>query len=129
MAKMITNFAIRIAGMVPDISRQCNFTDIANQSTEMKLYIKLSCQLGLMGLKSDGTPDTTFNPTDEVTRSQFGTVLSRLIRGTRYDGGTPYYQAHLQALNTAHIMNNITDPSAMKEIRGYVMLMLQRTFT
>jgi hypothetical protein len=79
MAKMITNFAIRVAGLVPDTSRQRNFTDSDNESIEMQLYIKLSCQLGIMGLKSDGSPDVVFNPADDVTRAEFGTMLSRII--------------------------------------------------
>lgn len=85
MAKMISNFAITIAGLTPDTSAQCNFNDISNQSSEMKFYIKLACQLGLMGLQSDGTPDTTFNPTQDVTRAQFGTILSRVIRANTYN--------------------------------------------
>jgi len=48
MAKMISNFAITLAGFTPDTTKECTFTDIGNQSTEMKFYIKLSCQLGLM---------------------------------------------------------------------------------
>lgn len=45
---MISNFAITLAGFTPDTTKECTFTDIGNQSTEMKFYIKLSCQLGLM---------------------------------------------------------------------------------
>ena len=69
-----------------------------------------------MGLKSDGTPDTVFNPGDELTRAQFGTVLSRMIWGNLHNGYAPYYQAHLQALKTAGVMFDITDPY-MKEVR------------
>jgi len=49
MAKMISVFAIMLGERVPDTSAKCTFTDIANQSTEMKFYINLACQLGLMG--------------------------------------------------------------------------------
>lgn len=45
MAKMIVNFAIKVLGLKPDTTRICEFTDIDDQSTELKLYIKLSCQL------------------------------------------------------------------------------------
>lgn len=117
MAKMISNFAVRVAGRTPDTNRECDFADIGNESTELKFYIKLSCQLGLMGLQSNGTPDTVFNPRSEVTRSQFGTVLSRLIRGDTYNGGTPYYAPHLNALKAAGIMTQITNPSLRKELR------------
>ncbi|MEI7919954.1 MAG: hypothetical protein WCH65_07520 [bacterium] len=39
---------------------------MGNETTEMKTYIKLSCQLGLMGVGM-----TNFNPNDEITRAQF----------------------------------------------------------
>ena len=75
MAKMVSNFAIKLGGLTPDTTKQCTFNDIASQSTEMKLYIKLACQLGLMGVNID-----SFDPKGEVTRAQFGTILSRVIR-------------------------------------------------
>jgi hypothetical protein len=46
----------------------------------MKFYINIACQLGLMG---QGV--TTFNPDGEVTRAEFGTVLSRALYGTKYE--------------------------------------------
>ncbi len=122
MAKMISTFAIKLGWLTPNTKTPCNFSDINTQSTEMKVYIKLSCQLGLMGI---GT--TKFNPADEITRAQFGTILSRLIWRTKYDGGSPYYTLHLNALKRAEIMTQISTPT-MKELRGYVMLMLQRTY-
>ncbi len=122
MAKMISNFAIKFGGLTPDTSKSCTFDDITNQSTEMKFYIKLSCQLGLMG---QGI--THFDPKGEVTRAQFGTILSRLIRWDMYEWGTKYYTNHLNALKAAGIMTQISNPS-QKEIRGYVMLMMMRTY-
>jgi hypothetical protein len=59
---------------------------------------------------------TDFDPNGEVTRAQFGTILSRLIWGSTYDGGVKFYTNHLNALKIAGIMTNITDPS-MKELR------------
>lgn len=75
MAKMISNFAITLGGLTPNTSLDCEFDDIGNQSAEMKFYIKLSCQLGLMGQNM-----TDFLPNQQVTRAQFGTIMSRLIR-------------------------------------------------
>lgn len=46
--------------------------------------------------------------------------------GNKYDGATPFYANHLQALKDAGIMTKIENPSQL-EIRGYVMLMLQRS--
>jgi hypothetical protein len=64
----------------------CNFTDIDNETTELKFYIKLACQLGLMGLDAQGNIISTFSPNLSVTRAQFGTVLSRTLRGNQYNG-------------------------------------------
>lgn len=122
MAKMISNFAITLGGLTPNTGAQCNFTDISSQSAEMKFYIKLACQLGLMGQGM-----TKFNPSDTVTRAQFGTILSRMIRGDRYEGGVKYYTDHLAALKREGIMTQISNPS-MKEIRGYVMIMMKRVY-
>ncbi|MBU0626851.1 S-layer homology domain-containing protein [Patescibacteria group bacterium] len=41
--------------------------------------MRLACQLGIMGINTDGTPNTHFNPNDTVDRAQFGTTLSRVI--------------------------------------------------
>ena len=77
----------------------------------MKVYIKTACQLGLMGI---GT--THFNPNDEISRAQFGTILSRLIWGTKYNNGSNYYANHLNALKLAGIMTQISNPN-INEIR------------
>ena len=64
----------------------CDFTDMDSESIEMRFYSKLACQLGLMGLNANGLQVATFNPNEEVTRAQFGTVLSRTLRGNQYNG-------------------------------------------
>ena len=121
MAKMMVNYAVEVLGQTPDTSLACEFTDIANQSDELRGYIVEACQLGLMG---QGI--TAFNPNGVVTRAQFGTVLSRALYGDMYNvDTTPYYAEHLLALQDAGIMNNISNPNAV-EVRGYVMLMMQR---
>jgi hypothetical protein len=71
-----------------------------------------------------GIDIANFNPNGEVTRAEFGTVLSRALYGTLYNDGQPYYLNHLNALKTNTIITN-TNPD-MKELRGYVMLMLMR---
>lgn len=120
MAKMMVNYAKEVKGLTPDTSLACEFTDVANETAEMKGYITEACQMGLMG---QGI--TAFNPNGVVTRAQFGTVLSRVLYGDAYDGGDPYYAEHLQALKDAGIMTKIDNPNA-PEVRGYVMLMMQR---
>jgi hypothetical protein len=122
MAKMMVNFAKEVKGLTADTSKECAFTDVANQSDELKGYITEACQMGLMGVGI-----SAFNPNGIVTRAQFGTVLSRVLYGDAYNtDATPYYADHLQALKDAGIMNNISNPDA-PEVRGYVMLMMQRS--
>jgi hypothetical protein len=53
--------------------------------------------------------------------------LSRTLWGNKYEGGTPYYANHLNALKAAGIMNQIANAESTKEVRGYVMLMLMRS--
>ncbi len=125
-AKMISIFAIKQIKSIPNTWLICNFTDMDDENTEMKFYVKTACQLGLMWLDAKGVPVQTFNPNEEVTRAQFGTVLSRTLRGNQYNGGEPFYMLHLNALQKALIMKKIDTP-ANKELRWYVMLMLMRS--
>ncbi len=125
MAKMMVNYATKVMNLTPDTSLACNFTDISSQNEELQGYIKEACQLWLMGINDNGTPATSFDPNGEVTRAQFGTVLSRALYGNEYNGGTLYYTNHLNALKTAGIMTKIDTPNTA-EIRGFVMLMMMR---
>lgn len=119
MAKMMVTYAVKVLGLKPDTTQKCAFSDTSKESAELKSYITYACQLGLMGI---GTKK--FNPNGEVTKAEFGTVLSRVLYGKTNDGSIPYYKKHLNALKSAGIISNIT--STLKEQRGYVMLMLMR---
>ncbi len=120
MAKMMVNYSIRVLGKTLNTWANCNFTDLTWQSTEMKGYIKWACQLGIMGIGN-----ATFNPNGQVTRAQFGTVLSRTLYGEIYNTTwTWYYLKHLAALKEKGIISNISP--TLKEVRWYVMLMLMR---
>lgn len=63
-----------------------------------------------MGVNTDGTANSQFNPDDTVDRAQFGTILSRVIWGSVYNGGNPRYGLHLNALKAANIMTLISQP-------------------
>ena len=128
LAKMISEYAINVLKKPLNTGLNCSFPDMKNQSQELQQYSTTACQLGLMGLKTDWTPDTKFNPNAEITRAQFATTLSRLLRGNKNSTGSTYYEGHLQALKKAWIMTKISTPS-MKELRWYVMIMLQRAAT
>ena len=128
LAKMISEYAINVLKKPLNTGLNCSFPDMKNQSQELQQYSTTACQLGLMGLKTDWTPDTKFNPNAEITRAQFATTLSRLLRGNKNSTGSTYYEGHLQALKKAWIMTKISTPS-MKELRWNVFLMLQRAAT
>lgn len=125
-AKMISNFAINVLWKTTDSLAICEFTDMSKETPEMQYYARLACKLGIMGLLPDGTPDTKFTPNGEVTRAQFGTMLSRLLYGNENNGKPgQWYTAHLNALKVAGIMTKISIPTAL-ELRGRVMVMLER---
>jgi len=121
MAKMMVNYAIKVLNKTINTGLVCEFDDIFNETAEMRSYIKFACQLWLMWVDIN-----SFYPNGEVTRAQFGTVLSRALYGDTNEWWDIYYVKHLNALKTANIMKIITDPENMKELRWYVMLMLMR---
>jgi hypothetical protein len=102
----------------------CVFADISNESEELQTYIIQACQLGIMGQDMEN-----FLPNEVVTRAQFGTILSRLLFGTLYNDGVPYYANHLQALKENGIMTQIDTPEERIELRQWVRLMLMRSNT
>jgi hypothetical protein len=92
-AKMLSQFTIQILRRSPDTHKQTNFSDIEGYG-DLTARMKTSYQLGLMGIN---TPQ--FNPNAPMTRAEFGTVLSRALRGNTYDQqGEKYYETHLQQL-------------------------------
>jgi hypothetical protein len=121
LAKMLANWA-KDKGQTPDTSKACTFTDTASVKGDLATAIVEACQLGLMG---QGI--TAFRPYDTISRAEFGTALSRALWGDKYEGGTPYYAKHLDALKAAGIMTQIANAESTKEVRGYVMLMLMRS--
>ena len=44
-AKMASEFAIKVVGLIPDESRKCNFKDINKEIPELQYYMRLSCKL------------------------------------------------------------------------------------
>jgi hypothetical protein len=127
MAKMISNFAIKIMQTSINTWINCSFGDMNKQSQEMQTYVNLACQLGLMWIGSDGNSLLDFRPDDKISRAEFGTILSRLLRGTKYEWWSPYYKNHLNALQKAEIMTKVDKPS-MQELRGRTMLMMERIY-
>lgn len=131
MAKMISEFSMQILDMKPDYSKTCSFPDLWDQTQEMKDYIKLSCQLGLMGYDADGvTKRSLFEPNREVSRAQFATLLSRLLWNETFNNNdnTYYYVEHIKSLRAANIMDHDVANPKRTEKRGEVLKMLKRSY-
>jgi len=130
LAKMISAFIKNVEWKDAVDNSVCDittFTDYATFDDEMKIYIKMACDYGIMGWKNDKSwLIEAFRPFDTVTREEFGAVLSRHLFGSAHDGDSML--AHLEALRDSGIMNQIDNPFTV-EVRGYVLLMLQRTAT
>jgi hypothetical protein len=125
MAKMLANYAINKLGRTPDTSITCNFSDVsAKMDADYDNGVTKACQLGIMG-RDEGKVASSFNPNGIVTRAQFGTALSRVLWPNQVKDTNPYYVNHLNALKKAGIMTQINPDQ--KEVRGYVMIMLQRS--
>jgi hypothetical protein len=92
-AKMLSQFAIQVLGRIPDRTKQANFSDIEGYK-DLSERMETAYQLGLMGVNTK-----QFYPNSSMTRAEFGTVLSRALRGNAYDTQEGnYYETHLQQL-------------------------------
>jgi len=126
-AKMMSNYSMQVLGHSPDLSKTCDFSDMINENEEMKSFAILACQLGIMGLRSDGTPDIAFNPNGLIDKAQFATILSRVLYGNTHNTtDSCWYCQHVKALQDSGIIkvtSDLFDP--LKRARA--MLMLQRS--
>ncbi|MDR0370087.1 MAG: S-layer homology domain-containing protein [Candidatus Peribacteria bacterium] len=62
-----------------------SFTDLNQVNAELQSYIIKACEYGLMGYYADGeTTKEYFSPTKEITRAEVATIISRMLRGNRY---------------------------------------------
>lgn len=120
MAKMLSNYAIKVLWKTPDYTKSCAFSDVTTeQNAKYDNGVLLSCQLWIMWVGI-----SNFRPYESVTRAQFGSALSRMLYWIA-DGSPDYYSTHLNRLNAEWIMKN-PDPKK-KESRWNVMLMLMRS--
>jgi hypothetical protein len=114
----------------PNRSKDCSaFADsISWYTSEMKNYMITSCQLERMWIHTaDHKPIRDFMPKKFVSRAEFWTILSRILRWKRYEASknsSKYYVDHLSSLKNDNILTNI-DPS-LKERRSYAILMIYR---
>ena len=126
-AKMMTNYAMNVLNKTPDTDKACIFDDMQDQTEELQNYAILACQLGLMGLASDGvTPASSFNPDRTIDKAQFTTILSRLLYGPQYDNNQEEFRIwHVQAMQDANIITSTTDLFDPLR-RAFAMIMLMR---
>ncbi|MDR0282402.1 MAG: hypothetical protein LBI53_03695 [Candidatus Peribacteria bacterium] len=79
---MIVNYVINILNKEPDLTKDCSAftTSIQGETLELQKYMTLACQYNIMGINPDTTPLSDFLPNQIVSRAEFGTVLSRILR-------------------------------------------------
>lgn len=127
MAKMMVQWSKKVLGVKANTGINCKFDDINYlKGQDLYEFVIQACQMWLMGVDNTWKPKSSFDPDGVVTRAQFGTVLSRAIRWEYYNGWDPFYNYHLEALNSVGIMKKISKPWDY-ELRGWVMLMLHRS--
>ena len=122
MAKMLSQYAINVLGKTPDTSIVVpNFPDVdAKLDADYNNWVTLAYQLGIMWIGIE-----KFRPFDLVTRAEFGTALSRMLYGLEDGEWNEWYSTHLAKLMEEKIITN-NNPN-LKELRGYVMIMLMRS--
>ena len=121
MAKMLSQYAINLLWQKPANIIVPKFNDITEElDKEYNNGVSLAYQFWIMWINM---PDNNFRPNDEVTRAEFATALSRMLYHT--PDWKPYYTTHLEKLKAEWIITN-NNPK-MKELRGYVMIMLMRS--
>ncbi len=127
MAKMLSEYAINVLWMEPDISKWiADFSDVTRKmNKDYDNWVTLAYQLWIMW---QNMPNNKFRPNDEVSRAEFVTALSRLLYSTsdgKYESTPKYYINHMERLVKEWIIKK--DDPKMKELRGYVMIMLMRS--
>lgn len=128
LAKMLTQYTVSHVDKRPDTTKDCSLFNMstAHYTDDLPGYMTLSCQLSIMGVHPDYTPLSDFMPDKTVSRAEFGTVFSRILRGDIHEGtDQAWYQKHLAALKEAKIMTDITPD--LTELRGWVFLMMYRS--
>ncbi len=126
LAKIMSVYAMKEYHLKPLRAGAVNYKDVNADLGDLADYIQLAYQLQIMGINADGTPIQAFEPHKLVSRAEFATVLSRVIRGNKHNISGDYrYSAHLQALKKYKIITSDV-PANRWELRGRALLMLHR---
>ena len=125
-AKMLSQYAINILWKKPANLVAPKFNDVTEkQNADYDNWVILAYQLWIMW---QNMPNNDFRPNDEVTRAEFVTALSRMLYATsdwEYKSTSEYYTNHMKKLKEEWVITK--DNPKMKELRGYVMIMLMRS--
>lgn len=122
-SKMIVSYLENVVWVRQTASNSCYFPDEEKITNDLVPYTKKTC-----GYQILWTNWKKFNPTQLVDRAQLWTVFSRILWWDRHDvDGKWYYIYHVNALQTAGIMNNIENVSLTAK-RWDVLIMFKRTY-
>ena len=122
-AKMIVKFMVNALGKTPDFTKRCEFND-PDTVDDLRPYVQKACQLGLMWQNT-----TYFNPYGNLTKAQFGSILSRILWWNTYEGSNPYYAWHIRALTDVGIMKNYGTPTETIMTRWNMLVLLQKSYS
>jgi hypothetical protein len=129
LAKMLAQYSMNVLGnkLPAASSKDCSAFEefiAAYKGTDLYDNAYYACQLGIMGINPDGTALKDFRPNDKVIRAEFATAFSRMLWGNKYEGRTPYYLGHIEALRNVKVITD--DNPNLVELRGYIFLQLFR---
>ena len=126
LAKMMVVYVAKILKKSTVVKETVTYNDVNESLGDLAGYIVLAYQYQIMWINADGTQLKYFNPNGEVTRWEYATVFSRVLFGSAFNQEwEEFYARHIEALKTAGILKD-TNPT-MKELRGWVMLMMYRS--
>ncbi len=123
-AKMVVKYLENVVWVKQLSSNSCYFTDENKITNDLKLYAKKACAYQVMWLNWN-----KFSPTQPVDRAQLWTVFSRILWWDTYNSTWKwYYIYHVNALQSAWIMNNIKNVVGVHAKRWDVMIMFKRMY-
>ena len=127
LAKMMSQYLTNVLWKTPVTTEEkANYSDVDESLGDLADFIEIAYAYKIMWVKADGTPLQKFNPKGQVTRAEYATVFSRVLFGDKYNKSEwNYYENHIKALKSVWILTN--DNPSIKEVRGWVMLMMYRS--
>lgn len=126
LAKMMSQYMTNVLWKTPAEVKKVEYADVDSSLGDLADFIQVAYAYKIMWINADGTPIKKFNPKGQVTRAEYATVFSRVLFGDRFNKSEwNYYENHLAALKKVGILTN--DTPSIKEVRGWVMLMMYRS--